>query len=93
MIDVALIVVIVALLGYMAWDKQVVNKERSLLIRALKSKNAVELRDLEAVDKLEVKADISEQPQSDLMPAEEASDNQFDKAIKEVIKNAGEKRT
>ncbi len=58
-------------------------KERSKFINALLSKNAGELRDLEFADKLEIKHEIPREP--DLVPLDQATDEQFDKVISEEI--------
>ena len=52
MIDLVLGATIIALLGYMGWDRYQTRKEQSKLINALVSKTPEQLRDLEFVDKV-----------------------------------------
>ena len=76
--------IILAILVYHAYYVREVNKEKSKLINALISKNAVELRDLELTEKVKpIETAVDKQP--DLVPEAEITDDEFDKAIKEEI--------
>ena len=76
--------IVLAILGYHAYYVKEVNKEKSKLINALISKNAVELRDLELTEKVKpIETAVDKPP--DLVPESDITDKEFDKAIKEEI--------
>ena len=85
MIDAALVCVIIALLGYMAWDRYETRKERNKLINAIIAKSSADFKDLEAIEKIEVKAHVPLETPPDFSPVETLSDEEFDKHIQEEL--------
>ena len=81
MIDIVLIVVIIALLLYMVWERYQTRKEQSKFINAIIAKTPEQMRDLEFVDKVQVPK--VEKPQEDLLDPANFSDEKF----MEVIQN------
>lgn len=81
MSEIILAIVIIALIGYIAYEKYEMRKERNKYINALLSKDAAQLRDLEFVDKLKLPKE--EKLSDDFIPAEDLTDKEFDKFIKE----------
>jgi Tfp pilus assembly protein PilE len=82
MIDLILVLVIALLLAYIAWDRYATRQERETMIRAIIAKNASEMRDMQAVDKLQVKAQIK-QEDPDLVDTTNMTDTEFDTMIKQ----------
>lgn len=73
-----------AFLAFHAYYVREVNKEKSKLVNALISKNAVELRDLELTEKVKPIETAVDKPQ-DLVPEADITNDEFDKAIKKEI--------
>lgn len=84
MSEIVLAVVIVALIGFIAYEKYEMRKERNKYINALLSKDAVQLRDLEFVDKIKLP---KEEPKDNLVAAEEMTDQEFTEHIREAVNN------
>jgi hypothetical protein len=82
-----LILVIGGLLGFIAYTDKLNRTERKNLVKAIKAKNASELRDLEIAENTKITVDP--QPQSDLIPESEASDEMWEKAL-EIERSEGE---
>ena len=75
MIDFALVVVIIALLGKIAWSDYQDRKERAKLINAIVAKTPEQFRDIEFVDK--VQPPKMEPQQSDLISTSQLTDQEF----------------
>jgi Tfp pilus assembly protein PilE len=83
MIDVVLVVVILALIGYISFKEWLSAKERNKYLNAIIAKNSQELANLELVDKTEIKSTPLNDPE--FIPVDQASDNMFMKAIQNEI--------
>ena len=80
MSEIVLAVVIVALIGYIAYERYEMRKERNKYINALLAKDAAQLRDLEFVDKLKIPKE--EKVPNDLVDTKDLTDKEFDEIIK-----------
>lgn len=79
MIEVAVIIALVALLG---WDKYQNRKERAKFLNAIMSKNAQDMVNLDLADKTDIKASAPPQAVApDLIPEEQISDEDFEKYV------------
>ena len=81
MIDLLLGIIILALLGYIAYLEYQFKKERKDLIRAIMAKDLTEMTIAESVDK-QAKRKLPLPPA--VVESTELSDEEFDKHIKEV---------
>ena len=83
MSEIILSVVIVALIGFIAYERYEMRKERNKYINALLSKDAVQLRDLEFTEKLKMPKE--EKVPNDLVDTKDLTDEQFMQQIKEEV--------
>lgn len=81
MIDILLGVIILALLGYIAYLEYQFKKERKDLLRAIMAKNLTEMTIAEGVEK---QAKREPQPPPTVVESTELSDEEFDKHIKAI---------
>ncbi len=79
MIDLLLVALIVAILGYHAYSERLHKEERDKMINAIMAKNAQELRDLEIAQNTKIKVEPATPP--DLEPLENLTDQQHLNAI------------
>lgn len=79
MIDFILLSVIISLVVLIAYKEKINKEEKDKLINALVAKNATELRDLTAVDKIVVKPTVPEKP--DLVSMDSLSDEEWNKQV------------
>ena len=86
MTELALVVVILGLIGYIAYNDRLNREERKMFIRVIKAKNASELRDLEYVDT--IKEEQRSEGISDLVPESEATDEEWAEAIRQEVDDA-----
>ena len=77
--------VIIALCSLIGWMEYNNRKERKSLLNAILSKDVSDMVNLELTDKTEIKAEKTRK--HDLVAMEQASGEDFDKAIKEVVGN------
>ena len=82
MSEIVLSIVVLALIGFIAWREREIRLERSKFINAILAKNANELRDLEFVDKVAPTTKIIEPP-NELLESE-LDDESFMKILKEA---------
>ena len=75
MIDQVLGIVIIGLLGLLAWERHETRKEQSKLINALISKTPEQLRDLDFVDK--VQPPKIEETKPEFVSPEQLSDEEW----------------
>ena len=75
--------VIAALIGFIAYERYEMRKERNKYINALLSKDAVQLRDLEFTEKLKMPKE--EKVPNDLIDTKDLTDEQFMQQIKEEV--------
>lgn len=86
MSEIVLGLIVLAILGGHFWYVQEKNKETKKLINALVSKNPEQMRDLEMVDKVQIKpAKPIEEFEPDLSPLAGLSQDDFDEHIKETL--------
>lgn len=83
MIHIVLLIVITLLIGLIGWQEYQNRQERSRLVNALLSRNAQELRDLNMVEKLQIRTDRPKEP--DFIPVENMSEEQFQKFIGDEV--------
>ena len=81
MSEIILSVVILALIGFIAYDKYEMRKERNKYINALLSKDAAQLRDLEFTEKLKIPKE--EKVPNDLIDTKDLTDEQFMEQVRE----------
>lgn len=81
MTEITLTVVIAILCGLIGWSDYNNRKERKSLLNALKSKDAIEMANLDLADKTQVKVEVPKP--SDLIPPENLSQEDWEKAIKQ----------
>ena len=74
------IVVIIALLIYLAWKEYSWRLEKQDLLDMLKTKDANELRDLKMARNTNIKIEPQKPP--DLIPEDQLTNDQFEKAMK-----------
>ena len=79
MIDFILLSVIISLVVLIAYKEKINKEEKDKLINALVAKNATELRDLTAVDKIVVKPTVPEKP--DLVSMDSLSDEEWNNQV------------
>ncbi len=78
-----LTLVIITLCSLMGWMEYNNRKERKSLLNAILSKDTNDMVNLELADKTEIKAETPKN--HDLVAMDQTSDEDFDRAIKEVI--------
>ena len=77
-------VVALGLVGLNIWEKYESKKERARFINAILSKTPEQFRDLELTDKVKpIKPPVQTEP--NLIPTNEATDEEFEKMIKKEI--------
>lgn len=81
MTEIALTIVILALLGFIYYDKLQTLKERSKLINAIIAKDAKELQELDFSEKVEPSQQQSVSVEDDLVSVSDLSDKDFDKHV------------
>lgn len=81
MTEIALTIVILALLGFIYYDKLQTLKERSKLINAIIAKDAKELQELDFSEKVEPSQQKSVSVEDDLVSVSDLSDKDFDKHV------------
>lgn len=79
MTELILLSVIVALCVLIGYERKTNKDERMKFLNALIAKNAQELSQLDAVDKLKV--EVSPQKEPDLKPLSDMTDEEFEKEI------------
>lgn len=93
MIEFTLVIVIGLLCALIGWQEYSNRKERSKFINALIARTPEQLRDLDFVDKVQVKIPdtapnlVPVENLSDTIPVEQMTDEEFDKQIHEVMNN------
>lgn len=83
MIELGFSLIIIALLGLLAWEKYQNRQERSKFINALMSKNAEEMANLDLSDKTKIKAETKPRVNPrEYIPLDDLDDEAFIEAIK-----------
>lgn len=79
------VVIIVALLAYIGVKEYLNRLERRDMTNALIAKNASELRDIKLAENTKIKHESAPTKEPDLVPLESATEEEFDKAIKNEL--------
>jgi len=74
-----LVLVIIALVALIGWQEYNNRKERAKLVNAIIGKNAQEVASLDLADKTEI---TSKTVKPDIIPMENMSDDEWEKALK-----------
>ncbi len=83
MTEIILGLIILALIGLLAWEKNENKKERSKWLNALIAKTPEQYRDLELTEKVKpIQPQVKTEPE--LMPESEISDEKFSELINEI---------
>lgn len=82
MTELFLSLIIISLFGYISVNEYYNRKERKDLLRLIKAKDLDEVSRAELVDKAQAE---KEEPDPDILPAEDASPELFDKMIQEEV--------
>jgi hypothetical protein len=78
-----LALIILGLIGYIAYNDRLNRAERKMFLQTMKAKNAQELRDLEMASNTRI--ELAPPAEPDLIPESEASDAQWQKALQAEI--------
>ena len=84
--EIVLLIVIIALLVLLGYERYIAKEERSKLINAIKAKDAQELQGLNATDKMNITVGLTKPEAEDLTPINEMTDEEFqDKIINQKV--------